>query len=269
MTETPIDPERQLRSIVVESPEFVHVFDSFGINYYSSGNTTLEEACERQGLDVSMVSERLATVWTQDKEQRNEWESLTVLIDDIRTTHHRFLRNEVSLLVNFIRERRHTQDTKNPELGKLEREFSELAAELQSHISMVETDVFPCIKKLDENQPLEGAELEMLREGLSDIRTYHENSTDHLERISKVCDEIREGRNSPPWQQELYSRFETVQRNTRLHIHKESNILFHRTERQLDRNEFELLVPYPSVHHSLLQSLDSTRDPPYHGNPNQ
>lgn len=266
MTELSIDSDRHLRDLVGEAPEFVQVFEANGIDYCCDGTRSLEEACSKEGLEVTDICDQLAAVHERDDGRGNEEGSLSRVVDDIVTTHHH-LRDELPVLEGLIQTVNHAHGNDHPELAQIEREFTELAEAIRSHISTAEDDVFPIVDRLDYGGAIAESEAARARDAIDTLKDSHTRTESHLERITDLSEGFAVPEDTCPTYREMLERLAEVERETHLLVHKESNILFPRVENTLRRGEYEVFVPYPTAHNSLLKSLDTDVAPSLQGVP--
>jgi regulator of cell morphogenesis and NO signaling len=131
MSEHAIEPERSLGELVRDYPEFARVFESLDIDFCCGGDQTLRAACRERSLDVDEVRRRLLDARRDGTDERDDWESMSALVDDIVTTHHQFLREELPALGELVEKVRNVHGDSHPELAEVEREFEELDDEIR------------------------------------------------------------------------------------------------------------------------------------------
>ncbi|NHN49158.1 iron-sulfur cluster repair di-iron protein [Halostella sp. JP-L12] len=233
MTETSLDPDRRLGELVTEAPELARALESLGIDYCCGGDRTLAEACAEADLDLSTVRERLADARRTDADERIERESLSALVDDIVSTHHEYLRDELPQLEELVRKVRSVHGENHPELREVESEFIALSEEMRTHTEEEETDAFPVVEKLDRGEPLDGAEAETLRETFEDLEADHDETAARLERIADLTDDYAVPDDACPSYRSMLDRLEALERDTHMHVHKENNVLFEEAEKRL------------------------------------
>lgn len=232
-TRTPIDSDRTLAELVEESPELARVFESFDLDYCCGGDRTLEESCEEEGLDESVLRDRLREVRQASRDEGTGWETMTELIDHIISEHHEAMREELPALGQLVQKVRRVHGENHPELAAVEREFSVLAEEMQEHTDEEETEVFPVIKRLDQRQSLTADEAATLRSALADLEDDHDQTAAHLEAIAAATDGYSVPDDACASYRNMLDRLEAVERDTHLHVHKENNLLFPRVERAM------------------------------------
>lgn len=233
VTEREIAPDRSLGDLVGDHPEFARVFESLGVDFCCGGDQTLRAACKEERLDVDEVRRRLLDARRDGTDERDDWESMSELIDDVVTTHHQYLRGELPALGELVGKVRRVHGDNHPELAAVEREFRELADEVRRHIDEEEDDVFPIIEKLERGAELADDERAVIDEALEDLEADHEATAAHLERIAELTDEYEVPDDACPSYRSMLERLEALERDTHMHVHKENNLLFPTVESRL------------------------------------
>lgn len=233
VTEHEIVSDRSLGELVRDYPESARVFESLDIDFCCGGDQTLQAACKEAGLDVDEVRRQLHDARQAGTGQRDDWESMQDLIDDVVTTHHQYLREELPVLGELVEKVRSVHGDSHPELAEVEREFDDLVAEIQRHIDEEEDDVFPVIEKLERGEELTDNERSVLDKAFADLEADHETTAAHLERIAELTEEYAVPEDACPSYQSMLERLEALERDTHMHVHKENNVLFPMVESEL------------------------------------
>jgi len=137
-----------LRWILEQHSGWVAVLEEFGIDGRGGDQVTLAAAAHRAGVDVAVV------VAAMSGPPRARWDCSTVgraplraVIDHVETVHHRLLRDEfpriAGLLAAAVRD--HPGDQR---LVELRGTFGELRDDLEPHLEMEESVVFPICRDL-------------------------------------------------------------------------------------------------------------------------
>ena len=232
-TTTTIDPEASLGRLVGDHPEFAAVFESLGIDYCCGGDTPLRRACEENGLEVEAVLERLATTDSTDELAPAE-ASITELVDDIVETHHDYLRAELLSLERTVRKVARVHGDAHPELEAIEAAFLELREEVTHHIADEEENVFPELRKLENDAPLTAVEEGQIREAIDHLEAEHDAAAVNLERIRTLSDDYAIPSDACTSYRNALDRLQLLEADMHRHVHKENNVLFPKAERALE-----------------------------------
>jgi len=233
VSEHGIAADRSLGTLVRDHPEFARVFESLDVDFCCGGDQTLRAACREQDLDVDEVRRRLRDARRDGTDDGGDWESMPELVDDVVTTHHQYLREELPALGDLVEKVRSVHGDNHPELAAVEREFAELAAEIRRHIDEEEDDVFPVVEKLERGEELTDDERAVLDDALADLEADHEATAAHLERIAELTDEYAVPEDACPSYRSMLERLDALERDTHVHVHKENNVLFPMVESRL------------------------------------
>lgn len=232
---TDIDPGRTLASLVEETPAYARVFESLDLDYCCGGDQTLAAVCDRDGLDVDEVRDRLAEARDQNDGDAagQEWDDLESLADHVVDTHHDYLRQELPKLEDIVETVTDVHGESHPELRDVEAEYRELATEMREHIDEEEAELFPVVGKLDRGEQLSTAEDESLHGAIRNFEEDHAKTADRLERIAELTDGYAVPENACPSYRSMLERLDRLERDTHMHVHKENNVLFERAGERL------------------------------------
>lgn len=233
MSQTEIEPDRELGELVAEQPQYARVFESFDIDYCCGGDESLAAACENEGVAVEDVRAALREV-TDEDDETPEWESPSGLVDHIVDTHHEYLREELPDLQALVETVSRVHGDNHPELREVEELFPELAEEMREHIAEEEEDGFPIIRKLDRGESLSAAETETIRAELAHYEDDHEETADRLDRIAELTNGYEVPEDACPSYQSMLARLEELEQDTHMHVHKENNVLFPEVETMIE-----------------------------------
>src|SRR5690606_31855607 len=124
--------------LVVEHPHRSRIFEHLGIDYCCGGKLSLEDACQRRGLDLTSVIEVLDQVGSDHGEEvsgRNPSEmSLTELADHIEAVHHDYLRSELPRIDQLVNKVANAHGERDPRLMRLVPIFAGFREELMMHM---------------------------------------------------------------------------------------------------------------------------------------
>jgi len=146
--------EKTVRELALEMPVATRVFEKLGIDYCCGGNRTLEQACQaaRVPLDQAVDSLEVADLTARAAREDRDWqtEPLSELIEHIKNTHHKYVREETARLKPLFDKVCSVHGTNHPELVRLRATFASLAQELATHMMKEEMILFPYVVRLEE-----------------------------------------------------------------------------------------------------------------------
>jgi regulator of cell morphogenesis and NO signaling len=231
--------QQRIGDIVAINYHAAGVFREFGIDFCCGGGKTVAEVCEKKGLSVDHVRDRLNSVtWSEQSpsEDYASWDA-GFLIDYIINTHHRFVRKKVTEIGFYAAKVASVHGENHPENVAIANNFTLLSAELMSHLEDEEESVFPMIKALSDKYA-QGQQFTM--EEITTIGQFLDEMVDEHEQAGKLVAEIRALSHdfTPPADacatySILYQNLEGFERDLHKHVHLENNILFRKVETML------------------------------------
>jgi regulator of cell morphogenesis and NO signaling len=229
-----ITANTQVRDVVVEQPAAIAVLALLGIDYCCGGKHSLEEACSKGNLDVSVVIEELQRQSNSNGAADVDWRaaSLKELIAHIVHRHHSFARRHLSLIRELIAkvERRHGAE--HPEIYKISEAFAVISAELTHHFSCEENMLFPHIGQLEAaGQPVTQVPFANLQQPVTRMIMDHNQTGDELRTLREAANNYAPPADACTTFRALYRALEELERDLHQHIHLENNILFPRAIR--------------------------------------
>jgi regulator of cell morphogenesis and NO signaling len=221
-----------LRSIALEEPATIRVFESFHLDYCCGGNRPLAEACAEKGLDVETVLAALASaVGPETAAEDFSLATPAALIRHIVKTHHAYVRTELPRLLPMAGKAAAKHGPKHPELIQIEKQLQQLAGELLPHLDKEELILFPYIEALDEMRNGGSAPQACFPTVEFPIQAMvheHEGAGALLEQMRTATQGFQPPVDTCPTVAGLYHGLEGFERDLHRHVHLENNLLFPR-----------------------------------------
>jgi regulator of cell morphogenesis and NO signaling len=226
-----IDVQDTLGDLVTANPARARTLEELDLDYCCDGARTLTDACQTAGRDASVVVAALEAVDAQIAGPPPAWTGLAFddLLDHIVDTHHRFLRTEAPRLLALGRKVRSVHGDRHPELDEVVDALEQLWAELDPHLQEEEQHVFPAL------HAAAAGELAVAID-LGSLRAEHENAGELLDRLRRDTSGFETPADGCASYQAFYSGLATLDADTRLHVHKENNVVFPAVTRQATSN---------------------------------
>src|SRR5215469_861811 len=146
---------KTVREVAVENPSATRVFERFGIDYCCGGNQVLEQACQRAGVSFDEVIDSLEMEEEAERaaKQVHDWqnESLSALIKHIKSTHHKYTREETVRLAALLQKVCSVHGKNHPELFGIRETFGRVSQELITHMMKEEMVLFPYMERMEES----------------------------------------------------------------------------------------------------------------------
>ena len=215
--------DRTLGVLVAELPARARVFERLGIDYCCHGRRSLTDASTAAGLDPVAVAEELDAVVDQTGADVDRLEPLA-LVDHILETHHRYLHEELPLLVALAAKVRDVHGSRHPELARVAALVSEIRDDLDPHLAKEEQVLFPAIRDWAEGQ--RAFAFGTLSNPVRMMMADHDRAGELLEELRALTDGYTPPADGCASYQSLYRRLEEFEVDTHRHVHLENNVLF-------------------------------------------
>ena len=228
--------EKTVRELALENPAATRVFEKLGIDYCCGGNKSLEEACRAANLSMDTVIDSLemADHSARAVQPDHTWqtEPMADLISHIKTTHHKYTREEMARLAPLFDKVCSVHGQNHPELQKVRASFRGLVQELTTHMMKEEMVLFPYIVRMEEafiqKEPVLPSPFGSVQNPVSMMEHEHDSAGNAL----RAMREASRGYTVPPKAcisyQTLYKALADFETDLHQHIHLENNILFPR-----------------------------------------
>lgn len=228
---TTINPETTVGRIVAEQPNRSRVFEALGVDYCCGGKKPLAEVCEKKGLDVADVVERLVAVPHPgaDADATLCLEMvLPELADHIEATHHAYLRRELPRLMKMTAKVAKVHGEKDVRLGQLSTLFERFQGDLEAHMMKEERVLFPAIRRLCGIDAPCACSPATIAAPIGVMEAEHDEAGAALEAMRTLTD----GFTPPDWACNTYRAMldglHELEQDMHQHVHKENSILFPR-----------------------------------------
>lgn len=228
---------KKIGDIVSENYNAAAVFQEFGIDFCCGGGIQLKEACEKYGVQLSDVSDRLEKLASSNQRSGDNYAAWTpsFLIDYIVNTHHNFIREKSSEIQAYAAKVARVHGHNYPENIEIYNIFEELVKELLDHIEEEESAVFPLIKtvaaKRDRGETITKEEYTELRKELDQMESEHEHAGRLMAGIRELSHKFTPPAEACATYRILYQNLEGFEADLHKHVHLENNILFQKMEK--------------------------------------
>jgi regulator of cell morphogenesis and NO signaling len=227
---------RTVREVAAENPAAARVFEKFGIDYCCGGGQQLDQACARAGVPVDQVLDALEMEKETARAARrvHDWQHdpLSELVGHIKSTHHKFTREETVRLGALLHKVCSVHGKNHPELFEIQLFFGRLAQELATHMMKEEMVLFPYIVRMEEaviqKEPVLPAPFGTVQNPVAMMEHEHDSAGNALRAIRKASHDFASPPDACASYQTLYGALGAFEADLHQHIHLENNILFPR-----------------------------------------
>jgi len=222
-----------LRSIALEQPATIRVFERFHLDYCCGGNRLLAEACAEKGIAMEDVVTALnEATGSETGEQDFRQATLTALIQHIVRTHHAYVRSELPQLQSMAERVAAKHGPTHPETISVQRTLAQLADELNLHLNKEERILFPYIEDLEQSHNQDAAPPSAC---FASVEGPIQVMINEHEAAATLLGEMRAATHGfVPWPEAcpttvgLYYGLDAFERDLHRHVHLENNLLFPR-----------------------------------------
>jgi regulator of cell morphogenesis and NO signaling len=215
-----------LGDLVTRQPGAARVLESFALDYCCGGSRTLADACARAGIDPSVVEDALAAA--VEDPTVPEWATLgpAALADHVQRVHHEHLADELPRLRGLAVKVHTVHVDRHPELDDVIDVLDALHDDLVPHLSKEDVVLFPMIRELAAADTLPEWHCGSISNPIHVMLAEHEQSGEMLARMQAVTHGYEIPHDACASYRALYDGLLALDRDLRLHVHKESNVLF-------------------------------------------
>jgi len=233
---TSVTTEKTVRELALENPAATRVFEKLGIDYCCGGNKSLDEACRAANLNMDQVLDSLemAEQSARAVQEEHNWqtEALADLIAHIKSTHHKYTREEIARLGPLFDKVCSVHEKNHPELLQIRGTFQGLAQELTTHLMKEEMVLFPYIVRMEESviekEPIVPGPFGTVRNPVSMMEHEHDSAGNALRAMCEASNGYCAPADACVSYQTLYKALAAFETDLHQHIHLENNILFPR-----------------------------------------
>ena len=228
--------EKTVRELALENPAATRVFEKLGIDYCCGGNKSLEEACRAANLDTKQVLHSLdmAEQSARAAQEEHNWqtEALADLIAHIKSTHHKYTREEITRLGPLFDKVCSVHGKNHTELLQIRETFRGLSQELTTHLMKEEMVLFPYIVRMEESviqkEPVLPPPFGSVQNPVSMMEHEHDSAGNALRAMREASGGYSAPADACVSYQTLYQALSAFETDLHQHIHLENNLLFPR-----------------------------------------
>jgi regulator of cell morphogenesis and NO signaling len=232
ISEKAISRSTSVGQLVAERPLRACVLEQYGIDYCCGGKATLEDACNKKGLNVEEILQKLRVADQKEPQPGStDWTkvSLKSLIDHIVTTYHQPLRQELTRVAQLADKVARVHGDNHPEMIEVLNVLNRFKAQLELHMQKEEMVLFPGIASIEATGTPQifgcGGGIE---HPIEVMNQEHDDAGEALCAMRRLTHDY-----TPP--QDACSSFKVllfslaqIESEMHQHVHKENNILFPR-----------------------------------------
>lgn len=224
--------ETTVGQIVARDIRAAEVFKRLDIDFCCNGKRTLLEACERAGVSVDTVIEKLAHLGAAERlpsERFDTW-NLEFLTDYIVNVHHRYLYENLPFTEELVHKVAYKHGDRYPSLRAVQQTFDALKAELLNHLQKEEMALFPFIRQMVQTRSLlrpgTDGRSATIQGPVTCMEHEHDDAGTLLFQIRALTSDYEPPVDACNSHRLMLAKLAELEADLMQHIHLENNILF-------------------------------------------
>ncbi|WP_418639391.1 iron-sulfur cluster repair di-iron protein [Winogradskyella sp.] len=224
--------QKEIGQYVADDFRTAAIFSKYKIDFCCNGNRTIEEACDKKGIDSNQLMDELNQVLNSKGAETIDYKSwpLDLLAEYIEKKHHRYVEEKTPVLQQFLDKLCRVHGERHPELFKINELFTASAGELASHMKKEELILFPFIKKMVnaklEDQTVQSPQFGTVENPIAMMMEEHDNEGARFREIDALTNNYTPPADACNTYKVTFAMLEEFEKDLHLHIHLENNILF-------------------------------------------
>lgn len=226
------DLEKQIGQFVADDFRTAAVFSNYGIDFCCKGDRTIEEVCNKKGLEVNSLLDELYAVLNSKTNQSIDYKAwpLDLLAEYIEKKHHRYVAEKTPVIRQFLDKLCAVHGANHPELYTINEHFSASAGELASHMKKEELILFPFVKRMVkakiENSAIQSPQFSTVENPIAMMMQEHDNEGERFRQIAELSNNYNPPADACNTYRVTFAMLQEFEQDLHLHIHLENNILF-------------------------------------------
>jgi regulator of cell morphogenesis and NO signaling len=223
---------KTIGAFVAEDFRTAAVFSKYKIDFCCKGNRTIDEVCDKQEIDPKVLLKKIQQALSADDRNTIDFNSwpLDLLADYIEKTHHRYVEEKTTIIMQFLNKLYSVHGGNHPELFKINTLFSECAGELAQHMKKEELILFPFVKKMVNTKETEGALAQpafgTVSNPIAMMMHEHDTEGERFREIASLTNDYTVPADGCTTYRVTFAMLKEFEENLHTHIHLENNILF-------------------------------------------
>lgn len=221
--------------VVAQHYRTAEVFSRNGIDFCCGGKKTLGKACSDHQLDWAVLSAELGRAIEAPEmpsQQTDRWEP-DFLAEYIVQTHHRYLRENLPLLLEYTAKIAKVHGARHPELLLIARQVQLLSTELLEHLDKEEGVLFPYVAALcaarRQERETPAAVFGTVANPIGMMEHEHDYAGALLDNIRDLTANFTPPPDACATYRVAFAKLRELDQDLRWHVHLENNVLFPKT----------------------------------------
>lgn len=226
--------EQTIGQMVATDYRMAAIFKKYQIDFCCNGNRTINEVCAQQAIDKVKLEQDLSNLSTQsqaNEEQINfKYWPLDLLVDYIEKKHHRYVREQLPAIHQYLNKIVNVHGKQHPELAEVNALFEACSNDLLNHMKKEEMILFPFIKNLSDAKTqaslLKPTPFGTIENPIQMMMHEHDTEGDRFRKISALTHNYQAPADACQTYKITFALLKEFEDDLHQHIHLENNILF-------------------------------------------
>jgi regulator of cell morphogenesis and NO signaling len=208
------------------------IFSKHGIDFCCKGHRTIEEVCHIKNINEADLLKELNTVMDLKNDYGIDFNSwpLDLLVVYIEKTHHRYVEEKTTVLLQYLDKLCSVHGSTHPELFLINELFKGSAGELALHMKKEELILFPFIKKMmgatKSHESVAPPHFGTINNPITMMMEEHDNEGERFRKIAELTNNYIPPADACNTYRVTFAMLEEFEQDLHKHIHLENNILF-------------------------------------------
>lgn len=227
--------------IVTENIETASVFNDHGINFYSKGYMTLEEACQDKNISIESLIEDLTQIDGMNKDSHDFAQMSTKkLCNYIIPRHHDSIRKKIVFVRHTLAKFNREQECEQAILHLTKNTFEKLSAHIANYLQCEQEILFPLIINIDVQNDMSASGFKAMIQHLASIGNVIENEIKDLIVIPRISRKRWVENENRDIYTSIHNVLMELQNDVKIQMHLENNILFPKILESILKNELNI-----------------------------
>ncbi|MDY0077637.1 MAG: iron-sulfur cluster repair di-iron protein [Bacteroidales bacterium] len=227
-----IHKDQIIGELVAQDYRTATIFKKYGIDFCCLGSTRVNEACDKKGIDTSLVLNDLNSAMQTSNNGAIDYQTwpLDLLVDYIVKKHHRYVEEKSLEIKPYLDKIRKVHGGRHPELHEINEHFLAGAGMLAQHMKKEELVLFPFIRKMvaakQNGTKLEPPHFGTIANPINNMMSEHTTEGDRFRRIEELTNGYTPPADGCNTYRVTFGLLKEFEEDLHMHIHLENNILF-------------------------------------------
>ena len=221
---------KTIAEIVSEHSSTAEIFDSYHVDYCTCGNLAIKDGLKGSEISVDALLKDLQIAINKEPDNNINFNELSIpeLIEIIRLDHHEYLRGKISELTSLSQQMKRENVIKN--IGKIHDLLMTSFDHLAPHMLREEKVMFPYLEYMEhmvaQGKSPKPPSFGKVKKSVADMLDEHRDSTNMLEELRDLTKDFTAPENATEGINLFFNELKGLDKNLRMHIHLENNVLF-------------------------------------------